>query len=628
MPDDSPLGPGTLETVSQALNSAVWIAGHSVAGDLTELVEAGLPVKEEWVRGDKALDSLLLARMKDENDLSYELENLLLSKHDVEPWKHKTKAYDFIKVKNDKGKTVKRKDVDARRWPVALRRERCAMDAWAARVLVEDFYDKTQRDLIAYTQRTANLLERVNITGAIVDLSVLRALDTEYRVKRDEACDKLIKLAGQAGIEGFTPTNDNHIRELLFEKLGLESEKETGTGLASVDKNVLKQLAGRGNDAARLLLAYNRADKLYTVNVSGVWRAIHSASSTAELPLYAPAGVRELTSVGSDGDAARGYLPFRINPLGARTGRRSSSNPNAQNWPEAVRLMVTSRWDGGHILNADYKKLEVVLIAWVAGDDKLLDYFLKGRGYVDVAKELFGFEVASGTPQYTAVKSIVLGVHYNMQTPKMARNLWDLYDDKTNTYPCRFSADYEEHERETDRLRTLYLRRFGGIGRYMERSQSEWERTGVSRSYTGRVRHLPVPSRGERGYGHMLNQAINFPIQSLASDCTASAMMDAEAEWLRLNNLSYSEYLRMLVEARKKTLDKDPKAWYVTRNSLIINEVHDSLVVDLHPDFAKRDEEIIVESMRAVKSLKRLAPGFDNSILDADVKIHTHWRSK
>lgn len=625
-----------METVSKALDHATYIAGHSVAGDLTELVEAGLPVKEEWVRGDKALDSLLLARMKDENDLSYELENLLLSKHDVEPWKHKTKVFDFVKVKNEKGKTVKKKDVDARRWPVALRRERCAMDAWAARVLVEDFFDRKKADLIRYTQRTANLLERVNIAGSIVDMKVLDQLDIDLRLKRDEAQDKLTKLAGTAGVEGFTPTNDNHIRELLFDKLGLEAGKETGTGLDSVDKSVLKQLAGQGSDAARILLEYNRADKLYTVNVSGVRRALRGTGTDNASGVFDAADLCERSHVGSTSDASKlgggaagwGYLPFRINPLGARTGRRSSSNPNAQNWPEAVRGMVTSRWPGGRILNADYRKLEVVLIAWVAGDEKLLEYFIKGRGYIDVAKELFGYEVESGTPQYTAVKSIVLGVHYNMQTPKMARNLWDLYDDKKNEYPCRFSADYEEHERETDRLRRKYLLRFGGIGRYMEERQARWEATGVSDSYTGRTRHLPVPARGEKGYGHMLNQAINFPIQSLASDCTASAMMDAEAEWLSINKLSYSEYLRMLVECRKKMLDKGLKAWYAVSHSLIINEVHDSIVADLHPDYAKRDEEIIVESMRAVRSLKRLAPGFDNTILDADVKIHTHWRSK
>lgn len=611
-----------MATISEGLQQAEWLAGHSVAGDVTELVDAGLPVKEAWARGDKVLCSLLLARMKDENDLSYELENLFLANFDAEPWKAKTRAFDYIKVKDPiTGRSKRKKDVDARRWPVALRKERCARDAWAARLLVEKFYDKAQADLIRYTHRTAMTLERVNIAGSIIDLAVLRDLDTKYRVARDEAKDKLVKLASVAGIEGFTPTNDNHIRELLFDKLGLTPLHETATGLPSVDKNVLKQLGDC--DAARLLLEYNRADKLYTVNVSGVWRVTHGLGSPSD-------GNEDVLCVSPQslvgGDC--GYLPFRINPLGARTGRRSSSNPNAQNWPEAVRGLVRSRWSDGLILNADYKKLEVVLIAWVAGDAKLLEYFLKGRGYQDVAKELFGFEVESGTPQYTAVKSIVLGVHYNMQTPKMARNLWTLFDDKTRTYPCRFSTDYEAHEKETDRLRRLYLRRFPGIGRYMEKREAAWLATGASDSYVGRTRHLPVPDRGAKGYGHMLNQAINFPIQSLASDVTASAMMDIEAEFMAELGVGYAEYLQLLTAQRRNLLTKGLSRGILVPTSQIFNEVHDSLVVDLHPDHHKRHAEIVVECMRAVKSLKQLAPGFDTSILDADVKIHHHWRSK
>jgi DNA polymerase I-like protein with 3'-5' exonuclease and polymerase domains len=601
------LGPGTLETVSQALEQARWIAGHGVAGDITELVAAGIPVKEEWVRGDKVLCSLLLARMADENDLSYELENLALSKFDIEPWKYKTRQYDFV-VEEVNGKRRKRKNVDARRWPVALRRERCAMDAWAARRLVEEFYDPKLQALIGYTHRTAMLLERVGLSGAVVDLDVLRTLDTQYRLERDQARDALVKLAGMAGVDGFSPTNDDHIRTLLFDTLKLESSAKTPSGKASVDKAVLKQLATRdgGSDAVRFLLQFNRADKLYTVNVSGVWKAMGT------------------THPGCDGT---GYVPFRINPLGARTGRRSSSNPNAQNWPEAVRGMVRSRWPEGLILNADYKKLEVVLIAWVAGDDKLLAYFTKGRGYQDVAKELFGYEVESGTPMYTAVKSIVLGVHYNMQTPKMARQLWTLYDEKTQSYPCRLSADFEEHERVTGKLRGRYLTRFVGIGRYMEARQSSWEQTGVSSSYTGRARHLPVPERNEGGYGHMLNQAINFPIQSLASDVTASAMMDFESAMLYEAGYNYTDYLENLLEQRKY-LTSSGNRGIMCPISQIFNEVHDSLVVDLYPGSSKRDQEILLDCMRSVRSLKKLAPGFDTSILDADVKIHHHWRSK
>jgi DNA polymerase I-like protein with 3'-5' exonuclease and polymerase domains len=282
--------------------------------------------------------------------------------------------------------------------------------------------------------------------------------------------------------------------------------------------------------------------------------------------------------------------------------------------------MVCSRWPGGQILNADYQKLEVRILAWLAGDSKLLDYFTKGRGYIDVAKELFGYDITQESDTYRAVKSIVLGVHYNMQTPKMARQL--------ELLGIKFSPDYDEHEAETDRLRRRYLRSFPGISRYMRRRESEWRKSGTSTSYTGRVRHLTVHAGMSRGeHGHLLNQAINFPVQSLAADVTAAAMMDIEAEFMGNEKLSYSQYLTELVEQRKNMLTSGLDRDIILPQSQIINEVHDSLVVDLHPDHLKRDTGIVIECMRAARSLKELAPGFDNSILGVDVITSTHWRS-
>lgn len=600
-----------MHTIQEQLDNATYLAGHSVAGDITELVSAGVKVRESWIKGEKVLDSLLLSRMRDENDLSYELENLVTSRFDVDPWKHETEPYNWVKEKNEKGKVTKRRSVDARRWPPALRQRRCARDAWAARLLVQADYDKGKAKLVEYTQRTANVLERVNLAGAVIDMEKFDALDADLSIKLLEARDLLTKQAAQAGVEAFSPTNDGHIRELLYERLGLPVISKTKGGLPSVDKNTLKQLGD--NAVLNRLIGFNKLDKLYTVNVSGVRRLI-------SLP---PESVRP-GSDGSDRTAVRellrrlGYLPFRINPLGARTGRRSATRPNSQNWPEAVRGVVTSRFPGGQILNADYSKLEVVLIAWVAGDDKLLSAFTGGKGYIDVARELFGKDVANGTPEYTAVKSIVLGVHYNMQTPKMAKQL--------ALIGIKFSEDWEEHEEETDRLRSLYLRRYAGIGKYMEARESYWLRTGTSVSYTGRTRHLPVPDREGKGYGHMLNQAINFPIQSLASDVTASALLDIEATLLSEAGLKYAEYLDLLIDQRKYLTSGRGRG--IIPISQIFNEVHDSIVVDLFPDTAKRDQEIVIECMRAVKSLRELTPGFNQKILNADWKIDTHWKSK
>ena len=282
----------------------------------------------------------------------------------------------------------------------------------------------------------------------------------------------------------------------------------------------------------------------------------------------------------------------------------SPADSSKVNWPATTRRIVRSRWERGNVADIDYRKLESVLVGWISGDDKLFSFFHEGKGYQDVAKEILGFEVEEGTPEYRAIKSIVLGVHYNLQTPKMSKGLWLL--------GVRFSSDYREHVSETDRLRKLYLKRFGGVERYMLEREDELLRTGQVVSLTGRVRHLPVPDgRDTPGYHRLLNQAINFPIQSLASEITGSAMIDAEAALLAEEGLSYRDYLEILLAERKRlTSGPESGTMSLLEWSALINEVHDSLVVDLFPDSAERDLAIFTESMVKVRSLRKLCPAF------------------
>lgn len=590
------------------LEQTEYLCSHGAAEDVAKLVETGLPVKEEWVTGTKLMDSLLLSRMVDENDLSYELENALFSIANTAPWKHETRAFDYIKVVDPTtGKKKKIKDVDATRWPTDLRMRRCRLDAWASFHLAKHYYKelKQQRDLVVFTHRIASLLGRVSLAGAVVDLPKFEAMGAGLQTSLLSSRDALAKAAIAAGMESFSPTNDDDLRALLYEKLNLEVLATTGKKhLPAVDKQTLKQLE---HPTVKLLLDFNKADKQYSVNVVGL------------RPLLHPCG----RILGPDHETSVAWLPFRINPLGTKTGRRSSSDPNSQNWPPSVRQIIRSRWPGGKIADIDYRKLEAVLIGWVSGDDKLFTFFNSGRGYIDVASDLLGTEVAEGTNEYRGIKSIVLGVHYNMQTRKMARNLWAM--------GIRFSADYDTHEAEVDRLRRLYLRSFAGVGRYMEEREHELLAHGFVSSLPGRTRHLPVPDgKDTPGYHRMLNQAINFPIQSLASDVTGSAMVDAESILLELSNLSYVEYLNLLVADKRRYLTTSPLCSIITpliEHSLLINEVHDSLVVDLYPPTAKRDLEIFVESMRSVKTLRKLCPGFDMP-LNVDVKVGDYWGQK
>ena len=279
--------------------------------------------------------------------------------------------------------------------------------------------------------------------------------------------------------------------------------------------------------------------------------------------------------------------------------------------------MVRSRWPNGTIGAFDYSKLEPVLLAWYAKDATLYRAFTTGGGYAFFAKELWGFECGDDTPEYRATKSIILGVHYNMQTPLMAKELWLL--------GVRFSADFTEHERTTDRLRRKYLHLVPGVKRYMDQREDELLRSGHVISADGAIRHLPLPEgRATKGFGHALNQAINFPVQRLASSVTGSALVEIEDELLKLRGLSHTEYIRLLLDARKKVLTTGLGSGIMYPLSVIFNEVHDEITVDLHPDTQARDTEVIIETMRAVSLLRKLVPTLKIPFA-VKPKFGTHW---
>lgn len=112
------------------IRSARILVGHSVDGDIDYLVKHGL-AKESWLQGKDVRDSLLLARMVDENrgKGGYGLEALMLSEFNFNSWKGPTAA--LLKA-----------DPDAGKWPVDLRVERCRLDSWATRMLAEHFEEK------------------------------------------------------------------------------------------------------------------------------------------------------------------------------------------------------------------------------------------------------------------------------------------------------------------------------------------------------------------------------------------------------------------------------------------------------------------------------------------------------
>ena len=99
----------------------------------------------------------------------------------------------------------------------------------------------------------------------------------------------------------------------------------------------------------------------------------------------------------------------------------------------------------------------------------------------------------------------------------------------------------------------------------------------------------------------------------MASDITGSVLIDFEEAMLANYELSYTEWHQMLL---KNPLDLP--------FSVLINEVHDEVDIDLHPDTGDKDLEMLVESARRLHTFRGLLPEFD-IIPNVSVKVAESW---
>ncbi|MGL5934182.1 MAG: hypothetical protein ACRCZI_01015, partial [Cetobacterium sp.] len=110
----------------------------------------------------------------------------------------------------------------------------------------------------------------------------------------------------------------------------------------------------------------------------------------------------------------------------------------------------------------------------------------------------------------------------------------------------------------------------------------------------------------------------NYPIQSLASEVTGSAMIDCELAILKEFGLSYLEYQAALIKHEWPSIP------------LLINEVHDELIFDIPPmelTKERRVVELIVDRMRKVPTLRTICPKFTLD-LDVDYFLGETWGIK
>jgi len=238
---------------------------------------------------------------------------------------------------------------------------------------------------------------------------------------------------------------------------------------------------------------------------------------------------------------ADGMLHVKLRQSTTATGRLSSTEPNMQNMPRGgtfpVKKVFVSRWDGGQIMEADFAQLEFRVAAFLSQDETAIQ---------EVST---GFDVHS----YTAKVISDAGQKISRQ------------EAKAHTFAPLYGASGFGRTRAEAAYYAQFTQKYSGIARWHRELAREVLTTGKVTIPSGREFAFPDVQRRRNGGVTFFTQIKNYPVQSFATaDIVPISML----------------YIDKLLETN-------------SMQSCVVNTVHDSIVIDIHPDETDRVIKII-----------------------------------
>jgi len=225
-----------------------------------------------------------------------------------------------------------------------------------------------------------------------------------------------------------------------------------------------------------------------------------------------------------------GKLHVRLTQHMTSTGRFSGRDPNMQNMPRGgtfpVKKVFISRFAGGKIMEADFAQLEFRVAAFLSQDEVAMK---------EVAE---GFDVHS----YTAQVITEAGQPTSRQEAK-AHTFAPLYG-ATGYGRTPAEARYYEH----------FTEKYRGIAKWHRNLATEVLTFKKITTPSGREFSFPDVKRRKNGTVTNFTAIKNYPVQSFATaDIVPAVLLEINK---RMSHLQ----------------------------SLVVNSVHDSIVIDIHPD--------------------------------------------
>ena len=288
--------------------------------------------------------------------------------------------------------------------------------------------------------------------------------------------------------------------------------------------------------------------------------------------------------VDTDGRIHADFLLF-----GTQTGRLSCQNPNLHNIPSLMRgpeikkAFIPSSPDWV-IMETDYSQLELRVSAYLSQDQKLIQTYQDGEDFHRVvASEIFGVPMDQVTKQQRHIaKYVDFGILYGRGAKSLAEG-WSAGQDLASDALTKDVWTVKMAQGFINRM----MQQFPQLHQWMMHQQTQVIEDHFVVTPFGRRRRFPFITRDNAA--EIQRQAVNFPIQSIASDICQLSL-------IRLHGLL------------------NPG------EAFIVSTVHDSILMEVRKDCVKE----VAALARGVMECPPPQLGF-NVPLKIDVAIGPSW---
>lgn len=263
-----------------------------------------------------------------------------------------------------------------------------------------------------------------------------------------------------------------------------------------------------------------------------------------------------------------GLVHHKLNHTNTVTGRLSGSEPNMQNQTSRgeynIKKAFVSRWGAdGVILEADYKQLELVALAFLTQDPTLIDDILSGK---DIHTELF------------------LSMHGRKPTDE--ERWWFkrcsfalVYGGGKNAIAKQGNTTVEE----ASRFITTFYTRYPKVQEYHEAILAKADDEAVNEGDKDKETGLPVRKyyhQSVTGRVYAFREYPNSPEikRWKKRECSFSP---TELKNYPVQGLATGDIVPMMLGKMLRVLKNNPA---LADKCLMINTVHDSIVFDVHRD--------------------------------------------